>query len=193
MTFKPNAVKRTVTGTFQRQDGVPSQGKIYIELSAPILGREENVIYTMQKIEVELDEAGSFSKPLAVTDPGLTVEELEELVDIQSARAQNLEDLAAVQLSINNYLQKLAGNLAVTEAETTQYNADVQTKKDLQVVSIDLSKQYLELLDKQEKMSYNVVRMKITTDFTNPISKRKIEFILPKGTEPIDIADLPRI
>lgn len=193
MTFKPNAVKRTVTGTFQRQDGVPSQGKIYIELSDPILGREENVIYTMQQIEVELDEAGFFSKDLAITDPGLTTEESAEVDALTADRAANLEDLADVQEDINTYLQKLAGNLAVTEAETTKYNADVQLKKDLQVVSIDLSKQYLELLDKQEKLSYNVVRMKITTSFTNPNSKRKIEFTLPKGTEPIDIADLPRV
>lgn len=193
MTFKPNAVKRTVTGTFQRPDGVPSEGKIHLQLSNVVLGRQENVVYTGQAIEIALDESGSFSKDLAVTMPGLTTEELEELNDIQAQRTQNLEDLAAVQESMNAYLTKLTGNLAVTEAETDQYNEDVETKKDLQVVSIELSKNYLEVLDRQQDLADTEVRMKVRFDFTNPKNTSKIEFIIPQGVEPVDIADLPRV
>lgn len=193
MTFKPNAVKRTVTGTFQRPDGVPSEGKIYMQMSNTVLGRQESVVYTGQSIEIELDENGSFTEDLAVTMPGLTVEEIEELNDVQSQRVQNLDDLADIQESINAYLEKLSGNLAVTEQETEQYNEDLETKKDLQVVSIELSKEYQKILDKQKNLEDTEVRMRVRFDFKNPKNTSKIEFIIPQGDGPVDIADLPRV
>lgn len=193
MTFKQDAVKRVVTGTFQRPDGVPSQGKIYVQLSGQVRGRQENTLYTTQQVEIELDSAGSFSKELSVTAPGLTIEELEELNTLQAQREQNLEDLADVSESINAYLQKLASNQAVTPTETAQYNTDLATKQDLQSVSIELTKNYLEILDKQKNLEDNVVRMKVRFDLTNPKDNSKIEFVLPPGTTPIDIADLPKV
>lgn len=192
MTFKPNAVKRLVTGTFQKPDGTPAQGKIVLEFSDHVLGREENTIYTTQAIEVPLDTDGSFSKELAVTMPGLTTEELDGLNDLQTAREQNLLDLADIHESIQAYLNKLASNLAVTEAETDQYNDDIETKAELQAVTIELTTEYQQLLDKQKELRDNEIRLRIRLDLQNPINKKKIEFVIPQGTEPIDIADLPR-
>ena len=193
MTFKPNAVKRTVTGTFQRPDGVPSEGTITIEFSDYVMGREESVIYTPQKVEIELDEDGYFSEDLAITDPGLTEAELADVERIQGLREANLADLAVVQERINAYLKKLSANQAVTEEETAAYNNDLEEKKDLQTVGIGLTKEYQVLLDRQEQLTYTVVRMRVTTNFKNPKSSRKIECIVPKGTAPIDIANLPKV
>lgn len=162
-------------------------------MSNTVLGRQESVVYTGQSIEIELDENGSFTEDLAVTMPGLTVEEIEELNDVQSQRVQNLDDLADIQESINAYLEKLSGNLAVTEQETEQYNEDLETKKDLQVVSIELSKEYQKILDKQKNLEDTEVRMRVRFDFKNPKNTSKIEFIIPQGDGPVDIADLPRV
>lgn len=164
-----------------------------MQMSNTVLGRQESVVYTGQSIEIELDENGSFTEDLAVTMPGLTVEEIEELNDVQSQRVQNLDDLADIQESINAYLEKLSGNLAVTEQETEQYNEDLETKKDLQVVSIELSKEYQKILDKQKNLEDTEVRMRVRFDFKNPKNTSKIEFIIPQGDGPVDIADLPRV
>lgn len=193
MTFKPNAVKRTVTGTFQRPDGVASEGSIFVQLSRYVKGRQENTVYTPQEIEIPLDETGSFSEDLAVTAPGLTTEELAELNSIQTQREQNLADLAAVSELIGAYLKKLAANQAVTEAETTAYNENIAEKKRLQDVSISLSQDYNEMLDLQKNLEDNVVRMRVKFNLSNPKNTSKMDVIIPPGTEPIDIADLPRI
>lgn len=193
MTFKIDAVKRTLTGTFQRPDGVPSKGKVFLQFSESVRGREENTVYTPQKVEIVLDVNGAFSQDIAVTAPGLTTEELLELADVQTQRVTNLNDLAAVQILLNTYLNKLASNQTVTELETTNYNTNVETKKDLQVLSIELSKSYQKLLDKQRLLEDNVVRAKMTFELNNPVSKGKIEFIIPPGDDPIDIADLPKV
>lgn len=193
MTFKPNAVKRLVTGTFQKPDGKPAEGEIILEFSDHVLGREENTIYTTQAVPVELDIDGSFSKELAVTMPGLTTEELDGLNDLQTAREQNLLDLADIHESIQAYLNKLAGNLAVTEDETDQYNEDIETKSELQAETIELTTQYQLLVDKQKELSDNKVRLRVRLNLKNPVNKKKMEFFIPPGQEPIDIADLPRV
>jgi len=193
MTFKPNAVKRTVTGTLHKPDGVAAEGSIFVQLSKPLSGRQENTVYTSQEVEIDLDATGSFSRDLVVTSPGLTTEELEELNDVQAQRTENLDDLAAISDLISNYLKKLAANQAVTEAETTAYNANVAEKKRLQAVSIELSKEYNKLLDLQKDLTYNEVRMKVRFNLVNPKNTSKIEVRVPPGDGPIDLADLERV
>lgn len=193
MTFKPNAVKRVVTGSFHKIDGSYAEGSIHLELSDHVLGREEHAVYTTQPIPIELDETGSFNEELAVTMPGLTTRELDELNDLQALREQNLQDLSSIHEDIQEYLNKLASNLAVTEDETDQYNADIETKGELQATAIELAEEYQELLDKQLALADYEVRLRVRLDLKNPMNKKKIEFIIPQGTEPIDISELPRV
>lgn len=193
MTFKPNAAKRTVTGNFSKPDGTPTEGVLRIQLVNPVLGREENVAYTQQVVEIPLEEDGSFSIDLPVTEPGLTTDERAQVAAIQVSRAENLNALAAVQVDINAYLDKLANNHAVTEGETTTYNANIELKKNLQTTAIDLTSQYNLLLDKQEELRKYVVRVRMEVLAKNPASKTKLDFTIPDGTGAIDMTDLPRV
>lgn len=193
MTFKPNAVKRTLTGTFQRPDGQASEGKIYLALSDNLRGREENVLYTTQEIEIELDPSGSFSEEISVTAPGLTTEEKAELASIEAQRVTNLNDIAAVQELINAYLNKLASNQTVTEQETTDYNTNLATKKSLQETQLTLTTQYLELTDIRDELEKSKVWIKMRYHLTNPVKRDKVTFVLEPGTDPVDISRLPKV
>lgn len=193
MTFKPDASTRTVTGSFYKPDGKPSEGILKIQLVNPVLGREENVAYTQQIVEIPLEEDGSFSIDLPVTEPGLTIAEKEEVNAIQLSREANLNQLAAVQESINDYLEKLSKNLAVTEQETEAYNANIELKKDLQSVAINLTKQYNAMLDKQKELQKYIVKVRMELQTKNPVSKTRLDFTIPDGSGPIDMTDLPRV
>lgn len=193
MTFKPNASKRTVTGSFSKPNGSPAEGILKIQLVNPVLGREENVAYTQQAIEIELEEDGSFSVDLPVTEPGLTTAEMAELDALQLSREENLNQLAAVQEDINDYLEKLSKNLAVTEQETEAYNTNIELKKDLQSVAIDLTKQYNAIADKQKELQKYIVKVRMELQTKNPVSKTRLDFTIPNGSEPIDMTDLPRV
>lgn len=193
MTFKPNAAKRTVVGTFSKPNGLPAEGILRIQLVNPVLGREENVAYTQQIVEIELEEDGSFSVDLPVTEPGLTSAEKSQVASIQASREQNLNDLAEIQEDINDYLEKLSKNLAVTEQETAQYNTNIGIKKALQTEAINLTKQYNVLLDKQKELEQYVVRVRMELLAKNPTAKTKLDFTIPDGIGPIDFTKLPRV
>lgn len=192
MTFKQSAVKRTVTGTFQKPDGSASQGKIFIKLSEPVLGRQENTVYTKQSVEIELDETGSFSEDLVVTSPGLTTEEEQALTAIKDQIAAEAEEMVEVQERINAYLKKIYDNAPITEADVIDNRNDLMRKTDLQKSASVLKQQEKVFLDKQKELEAASVIMTIQCHFTNPLDKSKLHLIIPNGTEPIDIADLPR-
>lgn len=194
MTFKTNAVKRTVTGTFQKPNGDPSQGKIFIKLSEPVLGREENTIYTRQAVEIELDANGSFSEDLAVTSPGLTAEEQTELDEIQADIEAETLEMVAVQERINTYLKKIYDNETITEADVLDHQNDLQAKMDLQASASVLKQRELVFIKKKEELEKAAVVMRVECQFSNPRDQSKLFLIIPPGNqlEPIDIADLPR-
>lgn len=194
MTFKTNAVKRTVTGTFQKPNGAPSQGKIFIKLSEPVLGREENTIYTRQAVEIELDANGSFSEDLAVTSPGLTTEEQTELDEIQADIEAETLEMVAVQERINAYLKRIYDNETITEADVLDHQNDLQAKMDLQASASVLKQRELVFIKKKEELEKAAVVMRVECHFSNPKDQSKLFLIIPPGNqlEPIDIADLPR-
>lgn len=191
MTFKPNAVKRTVTGTFQKPNGAPAEGKVSIRLSRPVLGREENVVYTKQPVEVQLNADGGFSQDLAVTAPGLTAAEVAELNAIIADKNQVILDIKEVQDDINDYLLKLQSGATVTQTETDTYNANVEQKKALQAELSDLTTDELNLKKYQDQLENQASIMHIVCEFKNPTFKQKMNLILKPGTDPIDIADIP--
>jgi len=192
MTFKQSAVKRTVTGTFQKPNGAPSEGKIFIKLSEPVLGRQENTVYTKQAVPIELDETGSFSEDLVVTSPGLTVEEIEELNEIKEQIATDALEMVTVQERINAYLKKVYDNVPITEADVIDNRNDLVRKVELQKEAAVLKQQEKVFLDKEKELNEARVIMIIECYFTNPTDKSKLHLVIPNGIEPIDIADLPR-
>ena len=191
MTFKTNAVKRTITGTFQKPNGTPAEGKLFIKLSRPVLGREENVVYTTQRVEVVLDAAGSFSEDFAVTAPGLTTDEEAALATVIANKNQVMLDIAEVQNDLNAYLLKLQSGATVTQTETDTYNTNVEQKKTLQSELSDLTTEELAMKRFQETLKKQASIVRILCDFKNPNEKQKMNLILEPGTDAIDIADIP--
>lgn len=191
MTFKSNAIKRTVTGTFQKPNGAPSEGKITISLSRPVRGREENVVYTTQKVEIPLDLNGGFSQDLAVTSPGLTQAEKAELDAVIADKNQVMLDIVEVQADLNEYLLKLQSGATVTQTETNTYNANVTQKKALQEELGVLTKSELDMKKEQDRLEKAASKMHILCEFKNPIHKQRMNLILQPGVGPIDIADIP--
>lgn len=192
MTFKLNAVKRRVTGTFQKVDGTPSEGKIVIRLSEPVLGRQENTVYSRQPVEIELDETGTFETDLAVTSPGLTTSERDELTTIQQQIAAEAEEMVEVQERINAYLLKIYENQTITQADVLDNRNDLARKKELQDSASELKKQELVFVNKQKELDKAAVLMRIECHFKNPKDNSKVFLIIPDGDTEIDIADLPR-
>lgn len=192
MTFKSNAVKRTVTGTFQKPNGAPSIGSIWIQLSEPVMGREENTVYSKQQVEVELDDNGSFSEDLAVTNPGLTSQEKSELNSIQTQIETETEEMFEVQERINAYLKKIYDNETITPADVLDHKNDLARKIELQESASVLKKREKVFTDKQKELDKAAVLMRIQCDFKNPRDRSKIFLIIPPGVGSIDIADLPR-
>lgn len=191
MTFKTNAIKRTVTGTFQRPDGSPSEGILKIKLLSPVQGREENVIYTSQQLDVELDATGSFSKELAVSAPGLTISEQAELTSVINQKATLLQSIAAKQEEINVYLRKLQAGDTVTQAETDTYNTNLEEKRDLQRQQVGLVDQETVLMVKQKKLEENPSILQVWAHLENPKENKKLRFVIKPGEGPIDLADIP--
>lgn len=191
MTFKPNAVKRTVTGTFQKPNGAPAEGKVSIRLSRPVLGREENVVYTKQPVEIPLDTDGGFTQEFAVTAPGLTTEEAAELNSIIADKNQVILDVQEVQEDINDYLLKLQSGATVTQTETDTYNVNVEQKKALQTELSDLTTAELDLKKHERELQSQASIMHILCLFKNPTFKQRMNLVLEPGVDPIDIADIP--
>lgn len=190
--FKENAVKRTVTATFQKPDGSPSEGKVRLQLDRVVLGRQENTVYSKQYVEVELDQTGSFSKELAVTNPGLTVEEQTELDQIADEVQTRMDELLTVQERINDYIQKMTDGDTITPTDKLNYDADQERKRDLQLEIADYAQQNKNFEDKLKELQKNAAVLTIQCRFENPKDQSRIRLIIPAGEDPIDIADLPR-
>lgn len=190
--FKENAVKRTVTATFQKPDGSPSEGKVRLQLDRVVLGRQENTVYSKQYIEVELDQTGSFSKELAVTNPGLTAEEQTELDEIADEVQNRMDELLTVQERINDYIQKMTDGDTITPTDKLNYDADQERKRDLQLELADYAQQNKNFEDKLKELQKNAAVLTIQCRFENPKDQSRIRLIIPAGEDPIDIADLPR-
>lgn len=190
--FKENAVKRTVTATFQKPDGSPSEGKVRLQLDRVVLGRQENTVYSKQYIEVELDQTGSFSKELAVTNPGLTAEEQTELDEIADEVQTRMDELLTVQERINDYIQKMTDGDTITPTDKLNYDADQERKRDLQLELADYAQQNKNFEDKLKELQKNAAVLTIQCRFKNPTDQSRIRLIIPAGEDPIDIADLPR-
>ena len=190
--FKENAVKRTVTATFQKPDGTPSQGSVVLKLDRVVLGREENTVYSKQGVEVLLDETGSFNKDLVVTSPGLTTSEQLELDDIEQQVQSHIEELTTVQEAINVYIEKMTNGETITPTDKLDYEANQDRKGELQLELADYAQRNKVFEDKIKELAENAAILTIQCKFKNPLDQSRIRLIIPPGEDPIDIADLPR-
>lgn len=190
--FKPEAVKRVVTATFQKPDGTPSEGSVTLKLDQPILGRQENTIYSRQGVDIELDETGSFERTLAVTNPGLTQEETVELENLQQETEDLIDELTAIQERINEYIQKMVDGDTITPTDRINYDNDQDRKREVQLELADLAVLNKEFEDQIRELEANSSMLTIFCNFKNPIDRSRIRLSIPPGIGPVDIADLPR-
>lgn len=191
MAFKENAVKRTITGTIQKPNGIPAKGKITLTLQDSLPGRQENVVYSKQTSTEELDENGFFSTDFVVTARGLTSEEEAERETAVTQKADKEMQLADVTVLINDYLQK-ASTKPVTQEETDTFNANKQTKNALQSDIIQLTMAITEIDEYEKRLLESGSPVLVQMQLTDPKSTDRYETVIPVGDGPIDLSELER-